>query len=671
MKTTLLIFLSILLSPLFFYGQITTPIIKARFGVDGDLRANWYKEVIQTSNDDWFNLATGVLATDTTGKAVIDTTGAKAILAGYLSDVSPWPKRMASFYRGMSRPKLSIINNRLWVDAAFVRDYHGNDSTVFTVASKNGESPAIWTPGVQNVPDKNDILDMMMHVRRAGPNPTDSLWMFGGISMDNITGNRYFDFEMYQTDIYYDRPSQKFFGYGPDLGHTSWKFTAAGNILTAGDIIFSGEFQSSTLTNIEARIWVSRTDWTTVVPTTFNWSGQFDGGVPGAAYGYASISPKTAGAFYTGLGAPNNNTWAGPFGLVLQDNSLAYSNPGPASTTNSVYLKDQFIEFSVNLTQLGLDPVTLLGGDICGTPFNRLVVKTRSSASFTADLKDFVAPTDLFIAPRALLETQTPYVCANGSISKIYVKDSIATSVYQWSTPDGHIVGSTTGPHIYVDTAGTYIVKQYLLAGCSLYADDTLSVLQFANCGVLDNNLLDFRGSLNNQLTHLSWTVLHNELLRSFVVERSFDGINFTPIGTVNTVQTENEEVDYNYDDQVRGIPFRDIYYRIKLSDIAGRDKYSAIVRVSITNASKNDVTVLPNPVKDIAHLSITSTMDRKAQVNIYDYMGRIVQTLTVLLDKGNNVITLYEMMNKPRGVYEAVVILGDEIISRKILLTR
>ena len=670
MKTTLLILLSISLSPLFFYGQITTPIIKARFGVDADLRANYFNGAIQSSNDDWFNLATGVLATDTTGKAVIDTTGAAAILAGYLSDVSPWPKRMASFYRGMSRPKLSIINNRLWVDAAFVRDYHGNDSTVFTVASKNGESPAIWTPGVQSIPDKNDILDMMMHVRRAGPNPTDSLWMFGGISMDNVTGNRYFDFEMYQTDIYYDRPSQKFYGYGPDAGHTSWKFDASGNILTAGDIIFSGEFQSSTLTNIEARIWVSRTDWTTVVPTTFNWSGQFDGGAPGAAYGYASISPKTAGAFYTGLGSANN-TWAGPFGLVLQDNSLAFSGGGPASTTNSKYVADQFIEFSVNLTKLGLDPVTLLGGDICGTPFNRLVVKTRSSASFTADLKDFVAPTDLFIAARAKLETQTPYVCAQGSIAKIYVKDSISTSVYTWSTPNGHIIGSTTGPHINVDTAGTYIVKQYLLAGCSVYANDTIAILQFPTCSVLGNNLLDFKGSLNNQVTRLSWSVMYNEAIKSFEIERSFDVINFKTIGNVNPQRAEGEINDYSYDDPIRAIPFRDIYYRLKISDISGADKYSAIVRISITTAARNEIAVIPNPVKDVMHLSIVSTVNTKAQVNIYDQMGKIIQSVTVLVDKGNNIITLYDLANKPRGMYEAVVLMNNEIFSRKILLTR
>jgi hypothetical protein len=55
---------------------------------------------------------------------VIDTTGAAAIVAGYLSDVSPWPKRMAPLFRSMSRPKFSLINNRLWLDALFVRDYH-------------------------------------------------------------------------------------------------------------------------------------------------------------------------------------------------------------------------------------------------------------------------------------------------------------------------------------------------------------------------------------------------------------------------------------------------------------------------------------------------------------------------------------------------------------------
>jgi hypothetical protein len=184
-------------------------------------------------------------------------------------------------------------------------------------------------------------------------------------------------------------------------------------------------------------------------------------------------------------------------------------------------------------------------------------------------------------------------------------------------------------------------------------------------------NLLDFKGSLNNQVTKLNWSVLYNEAIKYFDVERSFDGMNFSSIAHVNAQRGEGEINDYNYDDPLRGIPFRDIYYRIKLSDITGRDKYSAIVKISVTSAPRNEVTVVPNPVKDVMHLSIASTSDTKAQVNIYDQMGKIIKTVIVLVDKGNNIITLYDLAHKPRGIYEAVVIIGSEIFSRKILLTR
>ena len=188
MKTALQILLLVLIGWINGYTQITTPQIKAGFGVDADLRSNFFNGFVQAGNSDWFKFP-GTPANDTL--FVIDTTGAASIIAGYNSDVSPWPKRSGSFYRTMSRPPFSVINNRLWLDAIFVRDYHGNDTTVYTAGSdKNGMSPALWTGGVQGIPDKNDILDMLVHVRRAGPNTTDSLWMFGGISLDNTTGDR-------------------------------------------------------------------------------------------------------------------------------------------------------------------------------------------------------------------------------------------------------------------------------------------------------------------------------------------------------------------------------------------------------------------------------------------------------------------------------------------------
>jgi hypothetical protein len=657
MKHFILSLLGVVFYSVIVSAQITTPIIKAGFGVDADLRANFFNGFVQSGNDDWFNNGTAG-----TGVFVIDTTGAAAIVAGYLSDVSPWPRRMAPLFRSMSRPKFSVINNRIWLDALFVRDYHGNDSTVFTAGSdKNGQSPAGWTGGVQSIPDKNDILDVFMHIRRAGPTVTDSLWMFGGLSLDNTTGDRYFDFEMYQTDIYYDRPSGKFYGYGPDAGHTSWILDAAGNVLKAGDIIFSAQYQSSTLTNIEARIWIDQATMS-ITPAQFNWTGVFDGASAGAQYGYAAIMPKTAGAFYTGLGS-GNNTWAGPFQVVLQNNALAVN-----------YAKDQFMEFSVNLTKLGLDPVTTFGGDVCGSPFNRLLVKTRASASFTAELKDFIAPIDLFLAPRADLAAEVPVFCgwSDTATSDIYVTNPQASSVYTWSTIGGNIIYTDpSGTWINVNQPGTYIVTQRLMAGCSPYATDTITILRDTTCYVLPARFRSFSGTYNanEKKTELQWTVQNNALVKSFVIEASTDGGSFSEAGMVaaNSSLPDGASYTYNYN-----IPFGTstfIDFRIKMVSHNGSYSYSRILRINIKSLLKAGITIAPNPVRGEFQMAINSSSDVQAKILFLDMRGRSVKVMNEILKKGTNVFTVPVNENWQPGIYNAILKINQETFTTRFVV--
>jgi hypothetical protein len=128
---------------------------------------------------------------------------------------------------------------------------------------------------------------------------------------------------------------RKFMNTGPDAGHTSWQFDGQGNIITAGDIIFSAEFGSAGIANLEARIWVNRSTLA-LNPSAFNWGGEFDGATNNASFGYASIVPKTSGDYYTGLQSATA-TWAGAFGLIRKNNSLVMD-----------YEPKQFLEFSVN-----------------------------------------------------------------------------------------------------------------------------------------------------------------------------------------------------------------------------------------------------------------------------------------------------------------------------------
>ena len=657
MKQFLLSLLGVVFYSVIVSAQITTPIIKAGFGVDGDLRTNFFNGFVQTGNDDWFNNGTAG-----TGVFVIDTTGAAAIVAGYLSDVSPWPKRMAPLYRSMSRPKFAVINNRIWLDAIFVRDYHGNDSTVFTAGSdKNGMSPVDWTGGVQGIPDKNDILDVFMHVRRAGPTNTDSLWMFGGISLDNTTGNRYFDFELYQSDIYYDRATAKFYGYGPDAGHTSWQLDAAGNVLKPGDIIFSAEYQSSTLSNIEARIWIDRATLS-ITPAQFNWSGQFDGATAGAQFGYASILPKTAGTFYTGLGS-GNNTWAGPFQLVLQNNSVAVN-----------YAKDQFMEFSVNLSKLGLDPVSLLGGDVCGSPFNKLVVKTRASASFTAELKDFVAPIDLFLAPRANITPEVPVFCgmSDTATSDIYVTNPHPTSVYTWSTIGGNIIYTDpTGTWIQVNMPGTYIVTQQLMAGCSAYATDTVTILRDTTCFVLPARFRSFSGSYNEneKKAELNWTVQNNSFVRSFVVETNIDGVGFSDAGMIAADNNLKDEASYQYDISLGATSFAE--FRIRMINRDGTYSYSRIIRITTKPSVKAGITIAPNPVRGKFQMTVTSASDVQAKIIFVDMQGRQVSVMNEMLKKGTNVFAVEINENWQPGMYNALLKINQETLTTRFVVLK
>ena len=670
MKTILRIWLYtlIIVSPLLLDAQITTPQIKANFGVDADLRSSYFNGLVQAGNDDWYRFP----GSDTLGKFIIDTTGCASILAGYISDASPWPRRMASFYRTMRYPAFTVINNRMLLDALFVRDYHGNDTTTFAAGSnKNGMSPVDWTGVVQGIPDKNDILDMYVHLRRAGPTKFDSLWMFGGISMDNTTGNRYFDFEMYQTDVYYDRVSQKFYCYGPDAGHTSWQFDAVGNVTVPGDIIFSGSYQSSTLTSIEARIWVKKTDWQTVVPVAFNWSGQFDGDGAGAIYGYASISPKIAGTFYTGLGCANN-TWSGPFGLVLQDNSLSFTNPAPASTSNGKYIADQFMEFSVNLTKLGLDPVATIAGDICGTPFRRILVKTRASASFTAELKDFVAPTDLFLAPRVNIGADAPIFCAANSYADISVLNPYPTSVYLWSTPNGHIV--TTPPQgttIRVDSPGTYIVTQYLQAGCTTYATDTITIYRDTSCAVLANVLLDFHGRLNGNISQLNWSVTNNSSIQYFDLQRSIDGVNFFTVSKIENTSPKIRDAEYSTSDALENLFAENVFYRLRIVAMSGSYVYSRTIRLTIIDKIKNYIAIVPNPVNNWAQLNISSVANSVADIYVYNISGEKIFSKHVSVQQGVNSFDLSEASEWPRGVYQLRVQLVNETLFKKIIVAR
>lgn len=646
----LLLLITLLQLNYFSKAQITTPVIKANFGIEGDLSANFYNNAPTAAVDDWFNnYAIG------TGKGIIDSTGAADILARYITNPDT---RKASFSRLMAFPPYTLVNNRIVLDAVYHRDFHGDDSTVFGFGSnKNGMSPGAWaSPGPASIPDKNDILDAFVHVRRAGPNARDSLWMFGALSLENTTGNRFFDFELYQTDITFNYNTRTFSGYGPDAGHTSWKFDASGNIISPGDIIFTAEFSSSSLTFVEARIWVNRASLF-IVPAAFNWSGQFDGASSGTQYGYASIRPKTAGAFYTGL-QNSATTWAGPFQLVRDnDNVVPDYTPG------------QFMELSINLSKLGIEPADFSNSP-CGSPFRRVLIKTRSSTSFTSELKDFVAPFSLFNYPNVDAFTNLTYFCGVMPLTTISVANPNPSSIYTWSTPNGHIVGPNTGTSITVDSPGKYYVSQQLHVQCLHFSMDSVTIFFDPVCTVLNNLNITLSSSKENNINRLKWRVNNNELSSRYILEHSADNVNYSPLYTV-TAQSATGSVEYGFEHTVGSIDRPVLYYRVKAVNSQGAVKYSNTSIIKDQQSSNDLAIIFPNPSKGKLFLSWNGLVDETATIIVINAWGKLVDQSKINIAAGQQSLQLYDMSRQAAGVYIIKLVTKNTTITKKIILQK
>jgi len=629
-------------------SQIVNPQIRAGFGIDAGVRTNYFNGSAGTSDDDWFTNGT-----PGSGNFMIDTTGAAAVLANYISN--PLSKR-GTFYRDMVYPEFSVVNNRLLVDALFIRDHHGTDSSAFLSSNKNGQSPATWqatgaSQGSAATPvlNKNDIEDVFFHVRRDGPTLSDSLYFMGGLSLLGTTGNRYFDFEFYQTDMYFDQNTGKFVNYGPDAGHTSWEFDAAGNILKSGDVIFTAEFSSSGLTDLQARIWIKGAD-TVINPTRFNWDQKLkwyygDGG-SNTTYGYAAIKPKNGLTYYSGLQC-DNNTWAGPFGFIDPNDNVA-----------SDYSARNFMEVSINMTALGLDPYSIMGGNDCGAGFRRVFAKTRTSTSFDSNLSDFVGPYAFATPPGVNIAATLGEECGGFGISGVFVTNPLSTSTYTWTTPDGIIVTSpAVGTSIDVDGAGTYIVHQQLYAGCNIYATDTVALSVQAGClFVLASESLHFSAELNRSTSYLKWKY-DNEDAVSYELERSLDGRTFRKISTVNANAEFNAQNEYLYQDDVSGLKSAVIFYRLAVIKNGESTKtYSKVV--SVKNVQSKVVSVYPNPAKDRITISGNISNDNLS-AQLFDVYGRSVKLYSqVSSDMQLNVSGL------PKGIYILNLHNGKELVS-------
>lgn len=165
---------------------------------------------------------------------------------------------------------------------------------------------------------------------------------------------------------------------------------------------------------------------------------------------------------------------------------------------------------------------------------------------------------------------------------------------------------------------------------------------------ILPLQLISFQGNVNNNKVNLQWAVADNETGRSFELEKSFDGVDFSTTALIFTTPKPGTE-NYAYRESIE----RTSFYRLKMINNDNSFSYSKVIRLSAEeNATVNQTRLLQNPVGASLQFNYSTLLNENATVTVYTANGVKMFSTQIKLQKG---ITTYSLsldskMNK--GIY-------------------
>lgn len=184
--------------------------------------------------------------------------------------------------------------------------------------------------------------------------------------------------------------------------------------------------------------------------------------------------------------------------------------------------------------------------------------------------------------------------------------------------------------------------------------------------GLLPVVLTPLKGYYSHGVSYLFWSSLQESNSSHFEVQRSNDGVSFYNVGKVQAKSSSDTEVDYKFADIHTDAGVN--YYRLKLLDKDGRFQYSNIFMVNVTITGINVTAVYPEPFADRISVSISSELQIRASVKLFDYTGKVLSSQQVMLNKGVTKFTIENLDKLTGGFYLIQVQAGETVVTKKIV---
>ncbi len=333
---------------------------------------------------------------------------------------------------------------------------------------------------------------------------------------------------------------------------------------------------------------------------------------------------------------------------VIRASNLCPGQPGTLSVNTLSYLDFSWtrnsdptvLSSSNSLAFPSFDPSTDAG------TYHLTITSSVPSASCINTVLDYTISASA-TSPNAGPDKSYPACSMVNTVNLNAILDPSADPNGRWiettNPSSGNLTGSIWSPSSSATGVFTF---NYIVDGTCSGSDTAIYTIINVSCALLSSTLNGFNAIQKGSVIDVTWATSSETSFDHFVVERSNNGLQFTPIGqlpvTGNTTQFLFTDIE-----PINGLN----YYRLKMVNINGSSKYSQIAKVNINTGREMTLTA-NNPFTDYIKATIKLQQHSKITIHMFDMTGKIVYSSELIGNPGINNTVIKSLSGLTNGIY-------------------
>ena len=172
-------------------------------------------------------------------------------------------------------------------------------------------------------------------------------------------------------------------------------------------------------------------------------------------------------------------------------------------------------------------------------------------------------------------------------------------------------------------------------------------------------NWNSFDVTLSNSIPVLNWSAEFTQGT-VFEIQRSYDGRIFS---TINALTYEVSQLEYEHKDRMVNTHAPIVYYRVKSIETSGVEKYTQTRIVKFSN-KQACINTAPNPFTNNFIINYKAEERETITIRMFNVSGQQMLIKNVVVNNGNNNVTITEAEQLSKGIYVIQVSNGKKMIA-------